>query len=105
MIVEISDNEADGIAKSLVQNHEFMKKIKNSVIFRLGDDIKKNTFMDSDKIKQSLKRNENQSLNIMRGWRDKLLSELNEHIDSTVRALIIEELPNALDMLFVEEEK
>ena len=41
----------------------------------------------------------------MRGWRDKLLSELNEHIDSTVRALIIEELPNALDMLFVEEEK
>mgnify|MGYP003661668860 CR=1 FL=1 len=93
MIVEISDNEADGIANSLVMNTDFMRKIKNSIA------------LDSDKIKQSLKRNENQSLNIMRGWRDKLLSELNEHIDSTVRALIIEELPNALDMLFVEEEK
>ena len=122
MIVEISDNEADGIANSLVMNTDFMRKIKNSIAFRLGDDIKKNTFMDAEDMKVVHEKNEEVMVlqrevfslqkqvsllheDVKFAITGGLLLELKKEMSNMIRPIIIEELPNALDLLFSEEEQ
>tara|TARA_R110000737_G_scaffold295355_1_gene302017 strand:+ start:192 stop:560 length:369 start_codon:yes stop_codon:yes gene_type:complete len=122
MIVEISDNEADGIANSLVMNTDFMRKIKNSIAFRLGDDIKKNTFMDAEDMKVVHEKNEEVMVlqrevsslqkqvsllheDVKFEIKGGLLLELKKQMSNMIRPIIIEELPNALDLLFSEEEQ
>ena len=122
MIVEISDNEADGIANSLVMNTDFMRKIKNSIAFRLGDDIKKNTFMDAEDMKVVHEKNEEVMVlqrevfslqkqvsllheDVKFAIKGGLLLELKKEMSNMIRPIIIEELPNALDLLFSEEEQ
>tara|TARA_B100000131_G_scaffold322786_1_gene378070 strand:+ start:4906 stop:5157 length:252 start_codon:yes stop_codon:yes gene_type:complete len=75
------------LAISLSTNKLFMRKIKNSVNYRFEE-------VDLNRV-------------------TRIISKLNEHIDdrlryhdqaNEIRAIIIEELPKALKMLFAEEE-
>jgi|11_taG_2_1085331.scaffolds.fasta_scaffold140279_2 septum formation inhibitor MinC len=110
----------NSIADSMIRNKKFKKAMKNSLYFRMRSDtllgdIHNLIERGKEELKDSIKEGKGEikkgvmvsDLNprSLEAYNNKILVTLRNELRNEMRAIIIEELPNALNMLLANEEE